>query len=304
MYFHTSGHTEHLDANSEEIKGITNPSDANSVTHKEKIKPCNRNKSEKRQRSKCKLYDVYHAKVTTRNPFDAKEEKAVKKNDRKSKRKTIYHNVRSDLKAEKECLDCNKIKTRAGIQHRSKNKFHNQRTANEESCKVIYYGPYASKKRANLKNYTHPGEGKIINNCNVLPKENNKKYSTSSIEFRSTKFRADVHQKTVDKKHKGKAVSMKERESKYFSEGETTSFNSKTSFESQVPGLPLARIDPNDKSFMTNSSVKQFYKKLKRGSTINVNHNLLSGITDVLSRVSKSIKPELKCCRKRYRIFR
>lgn len=290
MYFHTSGNTEHLDANSVETKAIANLSDVKGL-QKEEMKCYDRSKSDKWQKSKCKLYDMYNAKITTRNLFDAKEEKVVKINERTSKRK---RNIRSDLKVEKECADCNKIRLRAAIQLRSKKKYQNQGDTNEELCKVIYYGPYACKKRSNT--YTQQGIGNIIENTNGTPKERNKKYSTNSTEICRTKLRVNVCKKDTGKHQREKVLSMKERERKYSSQDEPTSFHSKGSF----PGTPLSRIDPNDGSFMTNSSIKHFYKKLKTRSKINVNHSLRGAITDALRRVSKSVKPETKI----YRIFK
>lgn len=312
----------------------------NSV-HDNVLKSFNLSKSPKKQTSQCKRPNVYHASVKTfRTPFDAraKEEIMVKENenehvstrrthtrDRVAKRKVHHSSQSSKLKVEKDCADCHKIRMKSGKQNLCKDRDQTLRYKSDEPCKVIYYGPYASKRRANVNKYTLQCKNKTFNlpisgisKGESLLQRNKIKYSTSSINIRS-KPRVQHHKKSRERstfpkrervrkdfvQEKEKTLSKRERESQYFSEDYPTSFHSKSSIETHPSGIPLAKINPNDKNFMTNSSVKHFYKKFKRRSQQNMNHNLIGGIvTEVLRRVSKSIRSESQCYRRKYRILR
>ncbi|KAI5711494.1 hypothetical protein M8J75_000830 [Diaphorina citri] len=255
----------------------------------------------------CIHYDTYYASskrdkthfadYSHLTPKKAECHKNIKfkANGCKDKVDRMQHPTMNDDRVESEkseikryCSDCNKIEFR-GCKHNScRKKNHGKR--HERTCKVLYYGPYASKKRNTVSKYTiQNGDNKV---SDFSGEENSQQGNKLIVSSRETKCKSRSHH-TKERSKKGKEQKnishiSSERENRYFSEEECSEPSRNCS--RVLLGTPLSKIDPKAKNFMPKNTVKHVYKSPIRKS--DVNQNLAEIVSQAIRKVSKSMRHE------------
>ncbi|KAL1465658.1 hypothetical protein WDU94_005210 [Cyamophila willieti] len=195
------------------------------------------------------------------------------------------------------CPDCKQIRSRLFKQHSWKHKLGRKQP---KTCRVIYHGPYASKKRNNINKYTiQCGDQNPRHSvCKHLTKERKTERNRVSFFSNEANCKSTIHSTPErTKKVKDQKKHTDQKENKYFSE-EVLQRPPQNDSE-ELYGTPWTKIDPYAKNFMPNNSVKYYYKKPNRPNN-ELNQNLVDIVSNALKKVSKSIRHERQYCQRHY----
>lgn len=240
-----------------------------------KVSLLKRNFEKQNEYDKCLFYSAYNAQIRNeKTPFCSRNTEIAKDIDAGSMKiksnkdgfdtdQNFNSKHARDYSVNKEqCSDCYKIRIKKCKHNLIKHQTDIGKRS-DESCKVIFYGPYASSRKTDVNKNKQESKENTFKKCiQKIPDKKRKlqkdrKISIETIKTSSKHESQSQSTAMTDKQKKKTSPKKEEVKIQYFSEDDPAlpATSSKTCSGVTIPGVPLSMIDPND-NFMTNSSVK------------------------------------------------